>query len=309
MSDEPIQLDDTALNQSNGSWPGVAVSVLKLDIDLSHTSPHKGDVDLILAHTNDEDLTAKLARPDSGCNAALNASALHGDGGLDASKGLDNCLGRILSRSSFDLVSDSTRAQLLGERQTALRNVGNDDGRGTGSCAAEESDQTDGSSTANQNRVTKCNVGPLHSSKRNTQRLQHRAVLIRHTSDLVAPNGWVVDISAQKTRNWRSRKELDLFTAIVSSRQAGLASIANDVRLNSNPVANLEICDRRMNCDDLSCRLVAENVVALYDHRANAASVPEMNIGARKCESRGPQRSLELSRQHTHRYRCFGSQQ
>jgi hypothetical protein len=73
---------------------------------------------------------------------------------------------------------------------------------------------------------------------------------------------------------------LDLVATVVAARKARLAGIADDVGLDGDTVANLEVGYGGVNCDDVACGFVAENVVVLDNHGANAASVPEVNIGS-----------------------------
>lgn len=86
MSDEPGQVNHAALDQTDSAGPGVAVSVLKLDVDFTNTSAHEGNVDLVLSNTNDEDLATEVNGPDGGGDAALDTGALEGDRGLDTTK-------------------------------------------------------------------------------------------------------------------------------------------------------------------------------------------------------------------------------
>ncbi|KAL5610763.1 hypothetical protein FOBRF1_006880 [Fusarium oxysporum] len=76
VSNQLRQGNHTVLNKTNGSRPGIAVSVLQLNIDLAHTRSHEGNVDIILSDTNDEDLDSELERPDSRRNAALDTRTL-----------------------------------------------------------------------------------------------------------------------------------------------------------------------------------------------------------------------------------------
>jgi len=63
----------------------------------------------------------------------------------------------------------------------------------------------------------------------------------------MAPDGRVIDVSAEETRNRRSRKKLDLFTSIVSSGKAWLAFVADDVWFDGDSISNFEVLDRGMN--------------------------------------------------------------
>ena len=295
MRNQLGQVQDTALEQANGSWPGVAVAVLQLDIDLAHTGAHKGNVNLILADANNKDLAAKLGRPDGSGNAALDTGALHGDGGLNAAKGLDNLLAGVLGRHALDLVRNDARAKLLCKRQAALGNVGNDERAGACGSGTEHGDQTDGAGAADQHRVAELDLGALHAGEGDAQRLEHGAVLPRHVSDLVAPDGRVVDVAAQQAVDRRRGEEGNLFAAVVAARQAGLASVANDVGLDGDAVTDLERGDGRVDSDDFAGRFVAEDVVAVDNHGADAACMPEVDVGAKQTLAPGAHFDLDPS--------------
>lgn len=171
-------------------------------------------------------------------------------------------------------------AELLGKGQTALRNVGDDDGRGTGGGGALEADETDGSGTTDQDGVSQRYIGSVKAGESDAQRLEEGTVLVRHVANLVAPDSRVVDVSAQHAGDGRGGEELDVVAAIVSASQAGLADTAGDVGLDSDTIANLEVLDGGVNGDNITSRFVAQDVVALDNHGTDTTSVPEVNIGA-----------------------------
>jgi hypothetical protein len=94
----------------------------------------------------------------------------------------------------------------------------------------------------------------------------------------MAPDSWVIDISAEETRDWRGGKELNLFAAVVSASKTWLAFVADDVRLDGYAVSHFQMFDRRMDCQYDSCRFVSKNVCIGNDHGPNAAGVPEVYI-------------------------------
>lgn len=282
VGDELGEVQDAALEQANGAGPGVAVAVLQLDVDLADTGAHKGNADLVLADANDEDLAAKLGGPDGGGDAALDAGALHGDGGLNAAKGVDNLLAGVLGGHALDLVGDDAGAQLLGEGEAALRDVGDDERAGTGRGAAEHGDEADGACAADEDGVAELDVGALHAGEGDGEGLEQGAVLVAHVANLVAPDGRVVDVAAQQAVDGRGGQEGDALAAVVASRQAGLAGVADDVGLDGDAVAHFQRGDGRVHGNDFAGRLVAEDVVALDNHGADAACVPEVDVGAAK---------------------------
>ena len=72
---------------------------------------------------------------------------------------------------------------------------------------------------------------------------------------------------------------MDLLAAIVSSCKAWLAFVADDVGFDSNTVSDLEMCHRRMDFQYNTRRFVPKNMGIFDNHRAYAASVPEVYIG------------------------------
>lgn len=94
----------------------------------------------------------------------------------------------------------------------------------------------------------------------------------------MAPDGGVVDVAAEQTIDGRGGQEENIFTAIVSSGQAGFAGIADDVGFDSNAVAWLEGLHVGSYSNNLAGGFVTEDMVATHDHGADAAVVPEVNV-------------------------------
>jgi hypothetical protein len=279
VGDQLLEVHDTSLQQTDGSGPCVGVAVLELEVDLAGAEAHEGDLDFVLADADDEDLAAELDGLDGTCDGALNTGALECDGGFDATAELgdDFCevFGGVLE---VDLVGANRRAELLGELQTALIDVCDDDGLGTGGLDAGKSDETNGASTADQDGVAESDLCSLYTCQSNTEGLKERAVLEAHIANLVAPHGGVVDIAAQEAGDGRSGAEEDRVTAVVATSQARLALAADDVGLNGNTVTDLEGLDVVVDGNNDACRLVAENVVVFDNHGADATGVPEVDI-------------------------------
>jgi hypothetical protein len=95
----------------------------------------------------------------------------------------------------------------------------------------------------------------------------------------MAPDSRVVDISAKETGTRRGGEELDFLATVVSSREAWLAFVADDVGFNGDSIPHFESLDRRVNGQNNTCRFVTEDMCVLHNHRANAACMPEVNIG------------------------------
>lgn len=145
---------------------------------------------------------------------------------------------------------------------------------------AQKSDETNWPSTADEDWVSQCYAGPLHTRQRDAQRFQASTILERHIPNLMAPNSWVVHISSEEPGYWRSREKLDFFATIVSSGEAWLAFVADNVRFDGYTISNFEMFHRWVYGQDDSRRFVSKYVGISNNHRTDAASVPEVNIGS-----------------------------
>jgi hypothetical protein len=96
----------------------------------------------------------------------------------------------------------------------------------------------------------------------------------------------MVYISSEESRNGRSGEKLDFLASVVSSGEAGLAFVANNVRFDGYTISNLEMFHRRVDSQDDSRRFVSEYVCIRNDHGPDAASVPEVNVGSEGIVSR-----------------------
>lgn len=94
----------------------------------------------------------------------------------------------------------------------------------------------------------------------------------------MTPYGLMIDISPQQAMNGRRAQEIDIFASVVSSRQARLALMADDSRLYSNAIPNLEMGNGRVGGQNDARGFVAEYVIACYDHGTDTALMPEVNV-------------------------------
>jgi hypothetical protein len=95
----------------------------------------------------------------------------------------------------------------------------------------------------------------------------------------MTPDSRVVDISAEEARIRWGRQEFDFLAAVVSSSEAWLAFVADDVGFNGNSIPHFEVLDRRMDGQNNTRRFVPKDMCIFDDHRTNATSMPEVNIG------------------------------
>lgn len=275
MSNQVAELNDTALDQPDGLGPCVAVAVLELEVDLACRQAHEGDLDLVLANANDEDLAAKLDGLNSAGDRGLDTCALKSVGRLNVVGKLENCAAEVVDRvAEFNLVCEDAGDKLAGELEAALIDVGDNEGSGTCSLCAEQCDETNGTSTANEHGVTEPDIRAVKSSKSNRERLEHSTILEGHAvGHLVAPHRRVLEVAAEQACDGRCGKEFDGRATVVAACQAGFALVADDVGLDCDTVANLEVCDGLVNSHYYTRRLVAENMCIFNDHRTDASLI------------------------------------
>lgn len=240
-----MEVHDPALDQPDGARPRVGVAVLELEVDLLGAEAHKGELHLGLADADDEDLAAELDAVDGRVDAALDARALERNGRLDPARQVDDLLPGLLDPDApFHLEGPHAGDELLCERQSTLVNVRHDDRFRPGRGGAQEGDQADGSGAADQYRVTQSDARPLDTRQGHAQRFQQGAVLEAHVANLVAPLGWVVDVSSQEAVNRGCGQETHLQATVVPAREAGFAFIADEVRFNGDAVSGFEVGNR-----------------------------------------------------------------
>ena len=249
-----------------------------MEVDLTCGKPHEGDLDLVLADTNNEDLATELDRLDSTSDRGLDSCAFESVGRLDAVCELENRVAEVLGRvAEFNLVCEDARNELAGELETARVDIGDDEGSCTSSLCAEKRHETNGAGTADKNGVTKPDVCAVETSKSDGERLEHSAILESHAvGHLVAPHGGVLEVAAEQASDGRCGEKLDGLAAVVAACKAGLALVADDVGLDRDAVADLEVGDRLMDSHDYTGRLVAEDVCVFNNHGTNATL--EMSI-------------------------------
>ena len=96
----------------------------------------------------------------------------------------------------------------------------------------------------------------------------------------MAPHGRVIDVSPQQSRDGRRGAEGDFLAAVVATCEAGLALVADDVGFHGHAVADAVGGDGGVFGDDDAGGFVAEDVRVFDDHGADAAGVPEVDVGA-----------------------------
>lgn len=90
----------------------------------------------------------------------------------------------------------------------------------------------------------------------------------------------MVHISSEESGNGRSREELNFFAAIISSCEAWLAFVADNIRFNGYTISDFEMFHRWVYGQDDSRRFVSKYVGIFNNHRTDAASMPEVNVGS-----------------------------
>lgn len=273
MSNEFLEINDAALVQADGLGPGVAVAVLELEIYFAGAEAHKGDCDLVFANANDKDFAAELDGLDGAVDGAFDARAFHGVRGLDAVRQLeDGGLEVFGGVAEFHLVCEHAGDELLGEVETSLVNVGDDEGGCACGLTAEERDETDGACAADNDGVAETHICAVHAGEGYAEGLEHGAVFEGHAvGELVAPHGWVLEVAAQQTGDGGRREEEHALAAIVAAGKTGLAFAADDVGFDGYAVAGLEVRDGRMARHDSAGGFMAKHMRVFDNHGTNAA--------------------------------------
>ena len=189
--------------------------------------------------------------------------------------------GRVFGGSApLDVVGAHAGDEGFRKLKAAFVDVCDYDGFGARGGAAEQCDQADGSSAADEDAIAETDARALHACESDAERLKHGAVFEAHVADLVAPDGRVVDVAAEEAVDGRGREEAHLQAAVVAACEAGFAGMAGEGGLDGDTVADLEVGDGRVDSEDFASGLVAQDVCIFNDHGANAAGVPEVDIGA-----------------------------
>lgn len=88
----------------------------------------------------------------------------------------------------------------------------------------------------------------------------------------------MVDVAAQHAVVRRRRQELVVLAAVVAAMATWFTGEARHIGFNGYAVANLERGYRRVDGNDLTSRLVTEDVVAANYQWADTSVVPKVNI-------------------------------
>ena len=281
MRHQPPQIHHPTLHQPYRTGPRIRIAVLKLQINLLRTQPHKRQLHLRFPDPNHEHFPAEFHAVDRGVDAGFHARAFERDGGLDAACERDDLLGGFLfGDAALYFVRADAGDEVFCEGETAFVDVRYDDGFGARCGGAQEGDEADRSRATDQDRVTESNARALDARESHGKGFEQRAVLKGHVADLVAPDGGVVDVAAQEAVDGRGGEEAHGEAAVVAAREAGFAVAADDVRFDGDAVARGEVRDGGVGGEDDAGGFVAEDVRVCHDHGADAAGVPEVDVGS-----------------------------
>ena len=96
----------------------------------------------------------------------------------------------------------------------------------------------------------------------------------------MAPDGRVGDVAAEEAVDGRGGEELHALAAVVAAGEAGFAGVADETRFDGDAVADFQVGDGRVGGENDAGGFVAEDVGVFDDHGADAAGVPEVDIGS-----------------------------
>lgn len=283
MRDQRLQVNETCRDESDGLGVGVVVPVLESDVDLLGRHVRKGHVLEILAAPNDEHHSTEATRVNSRLDARLDASALENQLCLCAQCLFDLFCHLLGAELGVHLDRPNSGDEFLGELETGLVQVGDDDGRGTRSVRREQRDQPDRAGAADDDGVAEAQVGPVDAGQGDRQGLEKRALLERElVGQRVQPLLRVHVVPRQGAVVRRRREEDDLGAGVVPPVAAVVAARlhARDAALEGHAVAGLEFGDARADVDDDARALVAEAVFTSHHHVTNVALFPKVHVGS-----------------------------
>ena len=86
------------------------------------------------------------------------------------------------------------------------------------------------------------------------------------------------DVAAEEAVNGWGGKETHVNTAIVASCEAVFALVADEVGFDCDAVSDFEVGDGGVGGDYHTSGFMAKDMVVCYDHGADAASVPKVDV-------------------------------
>ena len=94
----------------------------------------------------------------------------------------------------------------------------------------------------------------------------------------MAPHCGVGDIAAEEAVNGRGGKETHVDTAIVATCEAVFAFVADKVGFDCDAVTDFKVGDGGVGGNYYTGGFMAKDMVVCYDHGADAAGVPEVDV-------------------------------
>ena len=208
MRHQPPQIHHPTLHQPNRTGPRIRIAILKLEVNLLRTQPHKRELHLRFADADDEHFPAELDAVDSGVDGGFDARAFEGDGGLDAvCQFYDLGRGFFFRDAALDFIRADAGDEFFCEGEAAFVDVRYDNGFGPRRRGAEEGNEANGPGATNEDRVTQFDARALDAGERDGEGFEQGAVLKGHGADLVAPDGRVVDVAAEEAVDGRGGEE------------------------------------------------------------------------------------------------------
>ncbi|TKW52727.1 hypothetical protein CTA1_11257 [Colletotrichum tanaceti] len=283
VRDEALEVEDAAAQTGDAGGPRVAV------------------VHDLAADADDHDGAAAADGEGRRADAALDAGALeHGARGavlVVAKEAADGPAVALAAEGRVDPVGEDAGDEGLREGEARGLDVGDDERVGAGRAGGGEGDEADRPGAADHGADAEGEAGgadPVHADaegleegalgvrdvvgesvegERGNPSSQHsfrRRIPLGRVA-LVALDGAVVRVDAG---------ELDVLAEVVAAVGAEEALAAGHAGLDGDAVAGLEVPDALAAADDDAGGLVADDAVALEDERADAARLPEVDVGS-----------------------------
>jgi hypothetical protein len=282
VSDQRFDVDETTGDQADGLGILIGVAELERYINLVGAEVHERERLLVLSHPDDKQLGSEGERVCCCVHTALNTGTLQRDAEGHASELLDLLRLLLFSNPSLDEEGLHTGNELFGEVQTTLEEVGNDDGLGSCSSSGQERDETDGTSTTDEERISQAEARSLDTGKRHSKGLTKSAFFKGDVVwKTVQPLCWLDVPSRESSMVGRRGEEDHVGAAIVFTSPAGIAGRlrARDTDLHRHAIACFPLSDTFTYFNDFTRGFVARSALVSDNHRVSDTSVfPEMHV-------------------------------
>lgn len=279
---ELLDVDLASGNQLNGQRVVTgAVSERSADGGLLDAHGHDGEGNVRLAHAALHVAAADLEDMDAGLDRGLGTAGVNDNIGTLREVGeLEDVLGVLLGGDALRSVGVGS-SKVLGKVELGLDNVDADNLGGTVGAGDGSTEETDGTGTHDDDRVTRLDIGLLHDVDTDGEGLNQGTLLLGDVlGQLEAEVGWGAPVAGEGTVVGRGGGKDHVGAEVVLASEAVGAATARVSGLEGDAVADLEGLHLLADLDDGTGRLVAQDHGVCDDKLANGAMDPVVDVGA-----------------------------